>query len=240
MQITAVSLACRIALAGVFVVAMSSAPRAHDEPNGRPHHIDVPASPTAVMRAFSEGKLDDDLSVQNLEALTVAECIDGFADGYPCDNVDLMSFMPLSEIGSTQSNDEGNDAWGWTDPETGNEYAIIGRVFGTSFVDISDPANPIYLGELRTHGQFGSPWRDGLALLARLSGLQRSRLRRLRHAGLRPDPTITPSSSARRLRPSRHAGLRRLNPSNAGLARTPSMAARRLLQLEDPTDLGHN
>ena len=160
MQITAVSLACRIALAGVFVVAMSSAPRAHDEPNGRPHHIDVPASPTAVMRAFSEGKLDDDLSVQNLEALTVAECIDGFADGYPCDNVDLMSFMPLSEIGSTQSNDEGNDAWGWTDPETGKEYAIIGRVFGTSFVDISDPANPIYLGELRTHGQFGSPWRD--------------------------------------------------------------------------------
>lgn len=28
----------------------------HDEPGLRPHHIDVPANPTAVMRAFTEGK----------------------------------------------------------------------------------------------------------------------------------------------------------------------------------------
>lgn len=68
--------------------------------------------------------------------------------------------MPLSAIGGTRSNSAANDIWGWTDSQTGSEYAIIGRVFGTSFVDISDPANPVYLGELVTHGAFGSSWRD--------------------------------------------------------------------------------
>ena len=133
---------------------------AHDELNGRPHHIDVPANPTAVMRAFSEGKLADDLSVQNLTAMTSISCMSGYAGVYPCESINLRAFMPLSDIGSTQSNDEANDIWGWTDPLTGNEYAIIGRVFGTSFVDISDPVNPVYLGQLATHGRFGSSWRD--------------------------------------------------------------------------------
>ena len=133
---------------------------AHDELGARPHHIDTPANPTAVMRAFSEGKLGDDLPVQNLNALAQTDCVGGAADGYPCDNVDLGSFMPLSEIGSTQSNDEGNDIWGWTDPLTGDEYAIMGRVFGTSFIDVTDPSNPVFVGELDTHGRFGSSWRD--------------------------------------------------------------------------------
>ncbi len=35
----------------------------------------------------------------------------------------------------------------------------MGRVFGTSFVDISDPRNPVYLGNLPTHGAFGASWR---------------------------------------------------------------------------------
>jgi len=112
------------------------------------------------MRAFSEGKFGDDLQVQNLDAMTATTCSGGSAGIYPCSGLDLKSFMPLSDIGQTQSNDEANDIWGWTDPLTGKEYAIIGRVFGTSFVDISNPAAPVYLGQLSTHGRFGSPWRD--------------------------------------------------------------------------------
>ncbi|MEH6617567.1 MAG: choice-of-anchor B family protein [Porticoccus sp.] len=154
-------LAYYIGFASLITLIVSTQTLSHDEPNGRPHHIDVPANPTAVMRAFSEGKLGDDLSVQNLEAMTATDC-DGtnHAGVYPCGNVDLKSFMPLSDIGQTQSNDEANDIWGWTDPDTGKEYAIIGRVFGTSFVDISNPDAPVYLGQLSTHGRFGSPWRD--------------------------------------------------------------------------------
>ena len=150
----------RAGLTALLTIAIGSLSLSHDEPGLRPHHIDVPANPTAVMRAFTQGKFDDGLPVQNLAATANILCDGISADGYPCNGVDLMSFMPLADIGSTQSNDEANDIWGWTDPMTDKEYAIIGRVFGTSFVDISDPVNPVFLGELDTHGRFGSPWRD--------------------------------------------------------------------------------
>jgi choice-of-anchor B domain-containing protein len=108
------------------------------------------------MRAF----LEDVSQPQNLPALASTACVGGFAGIYPCENVDLKAFVPLADIGGDRANSAANDIWGWTDPETNKEYAIVGRVFGTSFVDISDPANPVYLGELVTHGAFGSPWRD--------------------------------------------------------------------------------
>src|SRR5690606_20218176 len=53
----------------------------------------------------------------------------------------------------------GNDIWGWTDPETEKEYALMGLNNGTAFVDVSDPVNPVYLGKLPTHTQ-SSLWRD--------------------------------------------------------------------------------
>ena len=74
----------------------------------------------------------------------VTTCSGGMAGTYPCSNVDLMSFLALADIGGGDA----NDIWGWTDSSTGKEYAIMGRTNGTSFVDISDPVNPIYLGNL--------------------------------------------------------------------------------------------
>ena len=41
-----------------------------------------------------------------------------------------------------------NDNWGWTDPVTGREYALVGRNDGTSFIDISNPTNPMLVGDL--------------------------------------------------------------------------------------------
>ena len=87
-------------------------------------------------------------------------CSDGMADLYLCDNVDLISFLPISAIGG----DRGvrlNDMWGWTDPETDKNYAIVGRNEGTSFVDVTDPLNPVYIGNLPlTDGAQPSSWRD--------------------------------------------------------------------------------
>ncbi len=87
-------------------------------------------------------------------------CESGDAAGFNCDKVDLLSFMSVPDIGG----DRGirvNDVWGWTDAESGKEYALVGRMDGTSFVDISDPYNPIYLGNLpKTEGSQTNTWRD--------------------------------------------------------------------------------
>ena len=85
-------------------------------------------------------------------------CTDGQAAAFPCQRVDLLAFLPISDIGG-----QGivNDIWGWTDPETGKEYALVGRDDGTSFVDVSDPVNPMYLGDLPLHaGATPAEWRD--------------------------------------------------------------------------------
>lgn len=110
-----------------------------------------PSTPTAVMQAM----LRDAHPVQNLAPQAATPCVNGFAGQYPCQNVDLLAFMPLASIGGGS----GNDIWGWTDPQTNHEIALMGRSSGVSFVDISDPENPIYLGNLPTQTS-NSTWRD--------------------------------------------------------------------------------
>ena len=83
------------------------------------------------------------------------DCIGGMAGGFACLEVDLYALLPLASMGSN----EGNDLWGWTDPITGKEYALMGVKNGTAFVDVSDPGSPIYLGKLPTHTS-NSIWRD--------------------------------------------------------------------------------
>lgn len=84
-------------------------------------------------------------------------CENGFAGIYPCSGYDLVSEISLSTLSATAS--LANDSWGWTDPDTGNEYAIVGLSNGTAFIDISDPVNPEHLGTLPTQ-TFNSSWRD--------------------------------------------------------------------------------
>ena len=93
------------------------------------------------------------------EPISNAPCIDGMAaDLFPCDNVDLMSFIPLPELESTFI----NDVWGWTDPVTKMEVAIAGTFEGTVFVDVTDGYNPVYLGLLPSEvpEDFGNIWGD--------------------------------------------------------------------------------
>lgn len=89
------------------------------------------------------------------------ECTDGkIADLFECSNVELLSFLPISEIGGERGI-RLNDTWGWHDEETGREVVLVGRTDGLSFVDITDPNNPVYLGELpRTDGSPTASWRD--------------------------------------------------------------------------------
>jgi choice-of-anchor B domain-containing protein len=89
-------------------------------------------------------------------ALFDVPCVNGMAGTYPCSNIDLLAYMPLSTIGGGKNT---NDIWGWTDPQSGKEYALVGRSNGTAFVDVSDPIHPVYLGDLPTE-TVESSWRD--------------------------------------------------------------------------------
>jgi choice-of-anchor B domain-containing protein len=95
------------------------------------------------------------LSVMLCFNLSAQMCEGGFSDGNLCKDVNQYAFMPAESIGGGIMNDN----WGWVSPETGREYALQGRSNGTSFIDVSDPFNPIYIGNLPTH-DFEILWRD--------------------------------------------------------------------------------
>lgn len=82
-------------------------------------------------------------------------CSGGFAAGFPCSNFKLMGQITNAAMDAGG----GNDSWGWTDPQDGKEYALVGLTNGTAFIDISDPTDPQYLGKLPTHTD-PSIWRD--------------------------------------------------------------------------------
>jgi len=88
------------------------------------------------------------------------ECEDGKAAGFECGNIEITSYMNLKDLGANRGTMV-NDIWGWTDPETDKEYAIVGRSDGTSFVDVTNPAMPTLLGTLpMTEGARAAAWRD--------------------------------------------------------------------------------
>ncbi len=84
-----------------------------------------------------------------------ASCVDGSAGGFSCMGISLESRLAPESMEGTM----GNDLWGWTDSETGKEYALMGMSNGTAFVDVSDPQMPIFLGRLPTE-TVASTWRD--------------------------------------------------------------------------------
>lgn len=136
-----------LALLAAGVVAIMSTPAsAHDpgSPEGKAAHaaffadLEPPVREPAVIGAAA------------------VPCTNGMAGQYPCKNVDLLSVLPLSSIGGGQ----GNSMWGWTDPASGKEYAIVGRSNGAAFVDISTPTSPKYLGNLPSNNGTSSSWRD--------------------------------------------------------------------------------
>ncbi|MDP8958928.1 MAG: choice-of-anchor B family protein [Actinomycetota bacterium] len=87
------------------------------------------------------------MPTSDLEAMGSAECANGMAAIFPCQNVDLAAFVPLEELGGVN----GSDIWGWEDPLTGREYAIMTTGEGTAFVDVTQPSAPVVVGILPTN-----------------------------------------------------------------------------------------
>ncbi len=92
---------------------------------------------------------------ETIEILSNIPCEGGMAGSFPCAGFDLLSFVPIDLLGDKS----GNDSWGWTDPDSGKEYAIMGVTDATYFLDISQPDAPVILGHLPTATD-DSPWRD--------------------------------------------------------------------------------
>ena len=87
-------------------------------------------------------------------------CEEGRLEEFPCTDMQLVAHMPISDLGGERGVWV-NDVWGWTDPDTGRDYALVARRDGASFVDVTDPAAPRLVGTLsRTLGSPPSVWRD--------------------------------------------------------------------------------
>jgi choice-of-anchor B domain-containing protein len=137
-----------IAVSGMFGVDQRSGAAAILEQNDMGDWMAaniVISEPTNLLAPVTNGKVD---------------CDGGAASLYGCENVNLISFLPNRDIGGERGINL-NDIWGWEDPETGKEYALVGRTDGTSFVDISNPSNPVYVANLpMTEGARINAWRD--------------------------------------------------------------------------------
>ena len=93
----------------------------------------------------------------------LAQCINGIAKfnlndkihEYECNKYDLMGFVSLDDMDASI----GNDCWGWTDPLSKNEYALMGLDNGTGIINVTNPTKPRYLGKIPT-ASASSMWRD--------------------------------------------------------------------------------
>ena len=91
-------------------------------------------------------------------ALEPARCVDGKAGRFPCRRIDLLSGLPVADMAGDEE-ERANDIWGWTDPATGREYALVGLTNGVGFVDLAVPESPALVGHLPTR-TVSSSWRD--------------------------------------------------------------------------------
>lgn len=86
---------------------------------------------------------------------------DGKVGVFSCKETDLRSFLSVAKITTQGRTSHLSGMWGWTDPETNREIALVGRTDGTAFVDVTDFSNPVFLGDLpMTKGTLRNSWRE--------------------------------------------------------------------------------
>ncbi len=119
----------------------------------------------AVILALSEEWDEQGMVVNDIKGYDpvmggAIQCAEGEARGWACDRIDLVAFVPTHQMGGSRGT-MSNDIWGWTDPATSHEYALVGRSDGTSFIDVTAPEMPVYVGDLpMTEGSRANVWRD--------------------------------------------------------------------------------
>ena len=85
----------------------------------------------------------------------------GKVEVFDCGAVNLLSFLPPSKLSHDGRYAEISSLWGWTDAETGREWAILGRATGATFIDITKPTAPVVVADLPpTPKARPSSWRE--------------------------------------------------------------------------------
>ena len=78
--------------------------------------------------------------IATAQASAAAQCKGGRAGELRCKNIDF--------VGRVTGTGGIADVWGWVDPETKDEFAIVGGVRGVFFYNVTDPAKPVALGSV--------------------------------------------------------------------------------------------
>ena len=89
------------------------------------------------------------------EAKGSTDCENGFAGDHACENMDLLSHVPLSSFSTNPS--AANDVWGFYDVNDGREYAIMGLRNGVGVVEVTNPELPRMVGSVASQS---TAWRD--------------------------------------------------------------------------------
>jgi choice-of-anchor B domain-containing protein len=105
----------------------------------------------AVLKAYQPGWM----APQGIQGPVA--CTNGMIEKYPCKNVELLSFTPQAQIGGSNSS---SSMWEWFDEKTNDEYVLFGRDNGVSFVKVTDPLKPVYLGNLPSYNGVKAVWTD--------------------------------------------------------------------------------
>mmetsp|Transcript_6219 Transcript_6219/g.18843 ORF Transcript_6219/g.18843 Transcript_6219/m.18843 type:complete len:504 (-) Transcript_6219:360-1871(-) len=105
-----------------------------------PHHV------AAVRDKFNR--------MVDLDGPVTCDAETGMLGGeFNCSNMNLLDYVDCEALGTSMTGQsfvgddlaiDGcwvSDIWGWTDPETGVEYALVSMWDGTSIVDLSDPTD---------------------------------------------------------------------------------------------------
>jgi choice-of-anchor B domain-containing protein len=166
---------------------------------------------------------------------------------FPCSGVDLLGFVAAEEFDSAGI----SDLWGWTDPQ-GGEYVIMGKTNGVAFFDVTDPTNPVVLGELPNPSPQPQVWHDikvfkdhaFIVSESETHGMTVFDLTRLRGLGashelreLDADATYDLVSAAHNLEINTETGFAYIVGGNSGLvAPDQCLSGLHMVDINDPTN----
>jgi len=114
-----------------------------------------------------------------------AECVGNMSANFPCQSVSLLSHLSFGDLAPAST--RGNDVWGFTDLNTGREYAFMGMENGVAVVDITNPQAPEQVG---AGSGSSTTWRDIKVYQVFDSAAQRWRAYAYATADAVPDPLM--------------------------------------------------